>query len=127
MPLYKQDHIHVTNPDPQKTAKFYTEVMGAKVTREHRTDRGEMIDLDLGGIPLRISASTGADDNWKGLQHGLHHLGLTVDDLDKAAEEMKLAGVKFIIKPFSPRPGYKVAFICTPDGVLIELMENKES
>ena len=127
MPLYQQDHIHITNPNPQKTVKFYTEVMGGKVTGEHRVGKVEMTDVDLGGLPLRISANTGADDSWEGLKHGLHHLGLHVNDLDKVSEELKSAGVEFIVEPFSPRPGLRIAFICTPDGVLYELLEHKKS
>ena len=125
MALYKQNHIHLTNPDPTKTAQFYTETMGAQVIREQKTPDQEIIDLDLGGIPIRISNRTGADDSWKGLQLGLHHLGLTVDDLDRAAAEMNSTGVEFVVKPHSPRPGSKLAFIRTPDGVLIELIERK--
>ncbi len=125
MASYKQDHIHLTNPDPTKTAQFYTEIMGARVTRKKGTPGQEIIDLDLGGIPIRISNRTGADDSWKGLQLGLHHLGLTVDDLDRATAEMNSTGVEFIVKPHSPRPGSKNAFIRTPDGVLIELIERK--
>ena len=125
MASYKQHHIHLTNPDPTKTAQFYTEIMGAQVTREQRTPDQEIIDLDLGGIPIRISNRTGADDSLKGLQFGLHHLGLVVDDLDRAADEMNSTGVEFVVKPHSPRPGSKNAFIRTPDGVLIELSERK--
>lgn len=125
MASYKQHHIHLTNPDPTKTAQFYTEIMGARVTRKQKTPDQETIDLDLGGIPIRISNRTGADDSWKGLQLGLHHLGLTVDDLDRAAAEMDSTEVEFVVKPHSPRPGSKNAFIRTPDGVLIELIERK--
>ncbi|MBI4303709.1 MAG: VOC family protein [Chloroflexi bacterium] len=126
MASYRQDHIHVTNPDPAKAADFYVKVMGARFIRERGLPGRQIMELDLGGIPLRISNSTGADENWKGLQLGLHHLGLTVDDMDKAVAEMSSKGVEFVVKPHSPRPGVKAAFIKTPDGVLFELMEKKE-
>ncbi len=126
MASYKQDHLHITSSDPTKTAQFYVEIMGARVTMERGTPGQEIIDLDLGGIPIRISKSTGADDGWKGLRFGLHHLALIVDDLDKAAAEMSSTGVEFVVKPNSPRPGVKYAFVKTPDGTLIELTENKE-
>ena len=126
MASYKLNHIHVTNPEPKKAAQFYIKGMGAKVTREvSRPDR-EIIDLDLGGIPIRISSRTGVDDSLGGLQLGLHHLGLHVDDLDKAADEMKSTGVEFVVEPHSPRPGSKSSFIRTPDGVLMEISERKE-
>ncbi|MFC1966745.1 VOC family protein [Chloroflexota bacterium] len=126
MATYKQDHIHVTNPDPIKTAQFYTEIMGARLIRERGNPGREIFDLDLGGIPIRISNSTGADDSWKGIRFGLHHLGLRVDDLDRAAAEMKSTGAEFVVEPHSSQPGAKSAFVRTPDGVLIELSEKKE-
>ena len=126
MASYKQDHIHLTNPDPVKMADFYIKTMGARLIREREMLGRKIIDLDLGGIPIRISNSTGADDNWQGLQLGLHHLALVVDDLDKAANEMSSTGVEFVVKPRSLRPGVKDAFIRAPDGVLIELIEKNE-
>ncbi|MBM2825161.1 MAG: hypothetical protein HW402_825 [Dehalococcoidales bacterium] len=126
MATYKQDHIHLTNPDPVKMAQFYVNIMGARITGEREIPGRKIIELELGGMPLRISNSTGADENWKGLQFGLHHLGLVVDDLDSAVTKMKSAGVEFVIKPYSPRPGVKSMFARTPDGVLFEITEKKD-
>ena len=127
MSSYQQDHIHITNPDPQKTVKFYTEIMGAKITKRNTSGLIKSTDLDLGGIPLRVSADTGADNILKELICGVHHIGLTVPNLDKATEELKSAGVEFIVEPFSPRPGLKTAYIRTPDGILFELVEYQDN
>ena len=99
--------------------------MGAKVTNEQQTPENHIIDIDLGGIPIRISNHTGADGSWKGLQLGLHHLGLMVDDLDKVVAEMNPTDAEFIVEPRSTRPGSRIAFVLTPDGVLMELIERK--
>jgi catechol 2,3-dioxygenase-like lactoylglutathione lyase family enzyme len=123
MASYKQDHIHVTNSDPKKAAQFYVDVMGAKIINEKTIPDRIIINLDLGGIPLRITNRTGADDNLGELKSGLHHIGLHVDDLDKAAELMRLNGVKFIVEPHPTGTGGKEAFIQTPDGVIFELMQ----
>lgn len=123
MALYKQDHIHVTNPDPKKAARFYVDVMGARITSERVIPDRTIIDLDLGGVPLRISSRTGADDNLGDIKLGLHHIGLLVDDLDEAAESMKQHGIKFIVEPHSTEAGDKIAFIQTPDGVIFDLIQ----
>jgi catechol 2,3-dioxygenase-like lactoylglutathione lyase family enzyme len=120
MAAYRHEHIHLTTKDPRKTAKFYSEVMGAKVTKEENINGNLRIDIDLGGIPIRISSITG----W-GPELGMHHVGLFVDNMDKAVAELKSAGVEFVREPSSSQSGLKVAFIKTPDGVLIELMEKK--
>ena len=127
MTSFKHEHTHLTSPDPDKVIEFYTQVMGAKVIREQESSGVRMVDLDLGGIPVRISGHTGADNAWKGLRFGLHHLGLVVDNMDEAVADLKSKGVEFIVEPIQPRPGVKIAFIKGPDNVLFELIEQKES
>jgi len=127
MAAYKHDHTHLTSPDPDKVVEFYTKVMGAKVTKEQVALGGKLVDIDLGGIPVRISGHTGADNDWKGLRFGLHHLGLEVNNLDEVAADLKSKGVEFVVEPTQPRPGLKFAFIKAPDNVLFELIEQKES
>ena len=124
---YKHEHTHLTSPNPEKVVEFYTQVMGAKVTKEQEVSGRRMIDLDLGGLTVRISGSTGADDAWKGLRFGLHHLGFVVDNMDEFAANLKSKGVEFVVEPTQPKPGVKMAFIKAPDNVLFELIEIKES
>ena len=124
---YKHEHTHLTSPNPEKVVEFYTQVMGAKVTKEQEVSGRRMIDLDLGGLTVRISGSTGADDAWKGLRFGLHHLGFVVDNMDEFAANLKSKGVEFVVEPTQPKPGVKMAFIKAPDNVLFEIIEIKES
>ena len=124
---YKHEHTHLTSPEPEKAIEFYTKVMGAKVIKEQESGGRKMIDVDLGGIPVRISSGTGADDAWKGLRYGLHHLGLMVDNIDEFAADLKSKGVEFVVEPTQPRPGVKIAFIKAPDNVLFEIIEIKEN
>ena len=119
----KHEHTHITSPDPDKAVEFYTQVLGAKFIREQETPGGKMVDIDLGGIPVRISGHTGADNAWKGLRFGLHHLGLLVDNMEEFAAELKSKGVEFVVEPFQARPGVKLAFIKAPDNVLFEIIE----
>jgi catechol 2,3-dioxygenase-like lactoylglutathione lyase family enzyme len=121
--MIKHDHTHLTSPDPDQAIEFYTKVMGAKVTKEQESAGIRLIDLDLGGLPIRISSKTGADAAWKGLRFGLHHLGLMVDDIDEFAARLKSQGVEFVVEPTQPRPGLKFAFIKAPDNVLFELIQ----
>ncbi|MDR2644111.1 MAG: hypothetical protein LBC74_15120 [Planctomycetaceae bacterium] len=47
------------------------------------------------------------------------HSAFAVDDLDAA-----LVGKKILLQPFSPKPGFRIAFIDN-DGAIIELAESK--
>ena len=126
MSSYHHDHTHVTSQDVEKAVEFYTQVMNAKIIKVQGSGDRKMVDIDLGGVPVRISSSTGADGVWQGLRYGLHHLGLIVSNMEEFATNLKSNGVEFVVEPTQPRPGVKVAFIKTPDNVLFEIIELKE-
>ena len=123
MAAYKHEHTHITTPEPDKIIEFYTGVMGAKIIKEQQMPFGRLVDVDLGGIPLRISGATGADKDWKGLRHGLHHIGLQVDNMDEFIAKMRDNSVEIVTEPFQAGPGVRAAFIKTPDGALYEIIE----
>jgi len=123
MVTYKHEHTHITTPEPDKIIEFYTNVMGAKVIKEIESAGRRLVDVDLGGIPVRISSGTGADKDWTGLRYGLHHIGLEVDNMDEFIAKMKANDVEIVTEPFQPGPGTKAAFIKCPDGALYEIIE----
>ena len=132
MPKYTYNHAHHTSNNPQAAVEFYTKNLGAKVTRELMLSGNRPAwDVDLGGLLVRISGGTGADEALKNKQgakipirpqYGLHHLGLKVDNLDAAVKDLKSKGVEFVLEPTSSGPGSGPAFIKCPDEVLIELI-----
>ncbi len=126
MVTYKQEHTHITTPEPDKIIEFYTKVMGAKVIKEIESAGRRLVDIDLGGIPVRISSGTGADKDWTGLRYGLHHIGLEVDNMDEFIAKMKANNVEIVTEPFQPNPATKAAFIKCPDGALYEIIEKSE-
>jgi len=50
--LYKFDRIHLASSNPRETADFYTKALGAKVVGDQGRER---VDLDIGGLLVRIS------------------------------------------------------------------------
>jgi catechol 2,3-dioxygenase-like lactoylglutathione lyase family enzyme len=123
MVTYKHDHTHITSPEPDKIIDFYTKVIGAKVVKEIEGAGRKLVDVDLGGIPLRISSGTGADKDWTGPRYGLHHLGLEVNNMDEFIADMKANNVEIVTEPFQAGPGVKAAFAKFPDGALYEIIE----
>jgi catechol 2,3-dioxygenase-like lactoylglutathione lyase family enzyme len=124
---FKHEHTHITTPDPDKLIEFYTKAMGARVIKEMESAGLRLIDVDLGGLLLRISSATGADKDWTGLRYGLHHLGLEVDNIDEFMAKLKASGAEVVTAPFQPGPGVKAAFVKDPDGVLFEIIEKSGS
>lgn len=126
MSSYRHDHTHLTSQDVEKAVEFYTQVMNAKITKMPETGGPQAFDIDLGGIPVRISSGTGADGAWQGLRYGLHHLSLNVNNMEEFAANLKSKGVEFVVEPIQPRAGVQIAFIKAPDNVLLEIIELKE-
>ena len=134
MVKYTNSHTHLTGANPEKLLDFYTRVMGGKIDREfllagsHKT-----WDVNLGGLLIRISDWSNADEVLKEeyakargrRQFGIHHLAMTVDDMDLAYNELKANGAEFVLPPKVTGPASRVAFIVAPENVLIELIERK--
>jgi lactoylglutathione lyase len=55
--------------------------------------------------------------------YGLEHIGLTVDDVDAAVEELRSRGAEIAIGPLTRNPGLRLAFIRGPEGIMIELVQ----
>lgn len=135
MAKYKINHTHLTTDNPQRLIDFYTGVMGGKIVQEVvLTGNNKAYDIDLGGLLIRVSSTTGADTALakeytaaKGRYHwSLHHIAMTVDDMDEAYAELKAKGAQFVVPPTETRPGSKVAFMVAPDNVLFELIWRKQ-
>jgi catechol 2,3-dioxygenase-like lactoylglutathione lyase family enzyme len=134
MVKYTNSHTHLTGANPEKLVDFYTRVMGGKIEREFLLGGSHKTwDVNLGGLLIRISDWSNADEVFKEEyvrargrhQFGIHHLAMTVDEMDKAYAELKANGAEFVLPPKATGPTSKVAFVVAPENVLIELIERK--
>ena len=97
MTLFKYDHVHLRSPDPEATAQFYENMFGAEVSRglypAGTPFAGKpRITMKLGGTSFYIAPPdprTPNGDSPNAPHFGLEHIGLTVDNLDSAAAELK--------------------------------------
>jgi len=125
MTHFTWEHIHLRSPDPEATAAWYRDKLGAEVIKTPQTGGGTRIDLNLSGQKVFIAlAQPGkAAEAPASPYFGLDHFGLTVDDLDAAVAELKAKGVTFTMEPTLNRPGVKIAFLTAPQNVSIELIQ----
>ena len=87
MPDYSLEHIHLSSPDPQKTAAFYEKMLGAKITGSGAMPDGRSnVVVDINGLVLRIT------ETLKGKADGLDHIGFLTDDIERGMADMKAAG-----------------------------------
>lgn len=123
MSNYKFDHIHLRSPDPEATATWFEDKMGAEVLRSLQQGKPR-IDIKLGGINIFI-AQAGSDVNAAPVTpyQGLDHFGMTVSGIDAIAAGLKAKGVEFTKEVHTTRPGVRICFIRGPQGISIELLD----
>lgn len=118
MPAYKFDHIHLYTADPEATAAWYQKMFGAEVIRSVAAGKPR-IDLKVGGADVFLmpveTVNTG--------MNSLDHFGFLVDDVDAAIADLRAKGAEVTMEPNTIRPGTRISFIRSPEGVRIEVLQ----
>ena len=126
MPTYKFDHLHQVSPDPEKAAKFYVDMFGAKILSNRKMGDGRLlIAMELGGAPVSLIGPTTQTENEPSPSkyYGLHHFGIATSDIDASYAELKAKGVTFLHEIKEPIPGVRMTFLLGPEDVPIELLQ----
>jgi lactoylglutathione lyase len=120
-PNYTWDHVHIRTPDPEATAKWFADTLGAEIVRSP-----SRLDLKLGGANIflyPVKSGDGVAAPPVTPYQGLDHFGLAVKDIDAVAAQLKAKGVEFTKEPTTIRPGVRICFLRGPQGISIELLE----
>ena len=122
---YRYHHFHLICSNLAHTEDFFTGTLGAKLIRRRKFGTADGALLDLNGITISLRTAR-EDDNITGdssqQRYGYDHLGLAVEDLDAAYEELRKKGITFSVLPRDVEDG-KMAFLKGPDGITIELFQ----
>lgn len=117
---FKINHIHFKTPEPQKTAQWYVDNLGAKIVEEIRGGETVGYRLDLHGLRLNV---TGYVEGQKLAQHyGMEHLAIDTDDIRGTVAQLKGSGAR-ILEERQLKDGRQVCFFEGPQGVRLEVME----
>jgi len=117
----KLNHLHLKTKDPDKTAKFYVENLGATIVK--KSPKGGY-RLDLHGLSLNVT--TLHEDQTREQQYGMEHLAIDTDEFDKLVAMLKGKGVKILEEPIVGS-GHRACFFEGPDGVQLEFIEEQAS
>jgi lactoylglutathione lyase len=130
---YHFDHVHLRSSDPDTTAHFFETMFGAEVIRDVYPP-GTLypgqprISFVLGGQKILIAPRHPDDPTAPAPRfpyHGVEHIGLTVGDVDAAVAELRGKGADIAIGPLTRSPGLRLAFIRGPDGVMVEVVQQR--
>ena len=125
MTQFTWEHIHLRSPDPEATAAWYRDKLGAEVVGTPQPGGSVRIDLNLAGQKVFIArARPGEAAAAPSSPYlGLDHFGLTVANIDAAVAALKAKGVTFTKDIATVRPGVRIAFLSAPENVSIELIQ----
>jgi glyoxylase I family protein len=120
-------HIAILTDDYETSKRFYTETLGFEVLREtFRAERKSYkLDLSIAGH-YQIELFSFPDFRERGSYpeaKGLRHLAFAVDDVDKAAAELKTKGVPVEPVRVDELTQKRFVFFTDPNGQPLELYE----
>lgn len=122
----KFHHIAISTMDIEKSIKFYTGVLGFKITKEwgEGTGRIVMVESDEGAcLELFANGTTLLPEGT------VKHIALQVDDTRALLEKVRKAGMEITIEPkdvdipSNPPMPVTLAFFKGPDGEIIEFFQ----
>ncbi len=132
--MAKIKHIALSTQDPEKTARFYSDVFGMKqIGRvDHETVSGYFLtdgDLNLAVLKFKNDAVAGVE---RGKDFsGIHHIGFQVESLEAIAERLAAAGSERrddvnealgVGRSGEHRANVEVKY-SGPDGVMLDVSE----
>ena len=121
-------HTMIRVVDLPRSIRFYTEVLGMKLLRQHDYPDGKFTLAFVGYGPesehavIELTYNYGVDRYELGA--GFGHIALEVDDTYAACAEIKRRGGKVVREAGPMKHGTTViAFVEDPDGYRIELIQ----
>ena len=114
---FKMNHIHLKTPDPEKTAQFYVDSLGAKIVGK-AGDSG--FRLDLHGLSMNVTKHI--EGQTREQVYGIEHIAIDTDDLDNVVASLKASGAR-ILEETVVGNGRRVCFVEGQQGVQLEVLE----
>ena len=122
---YRFHHVHIICKDLGEMIGFFTEVLAAKLIdrRKFGTAAGASLELDGTTINLRVAREDEQIvEDASQSTYGFDHIGLEVEDVEKAFEDLTAQGYSFFMPP-TEIPNMKIAFFKGPEDIIIELCQ----
>jgi catechol 2,3-dioxygenase-like lactoylglutathione lyase family enzyme len=115
----RTDHLHFFATDLDEAIKFYTDMgfefvhkleHGGRAAAQLKSSTGLVIDINL----------TGVADN-----PGFSHYAILVDDIEKAAAELKAKGYEMDGPTTNKDTKRKIITVRDPNGFLVQFVQNE--
>ena len=107
---FRLNHVHLKSQDPQQTAKFYVENLGATIVSEIGT-RGYRLNLH----GLTVNLTTHVEDQTRQQLYGMEHFAIDTDDMDGTVAKLTANGARVLEQMVSGN-GRRICFLEGPEG-----------
>jgi catechol 2,3-dioxygenase-like lactoylglutathione lyase family enzyme len=122
---YRFHHIHIVCKDLDKMVRFFTDVLEASLIEMRKFGTADGASLDLNGTTVNLRVAK-EDEAMVGdasqSTYGYDHIGLEVEDIERAYNELTERGFSFFMPP-TDIPDLKIAFFKGPEDITIELCQ----
>lgn len=115
-------HLGLVVADADRSAQFYSQVLGLTMGLSHVTDNLKIVNLHTGTMTVELLEYIPAPPVKRGAGF-FDHIAFTVADLDSAVKKLRKLGVPFETETPRQAIGHRIIFFAGPDGERIELME----
>ena len=126
---YEPHHIHLMSHDAMRAGHYYETMFNAQIEQSEGANGLPRCNMRLGDQTFLISTVTETVTQQASGPHsclGLDHIGLHVENVVRAVQDLKAKGAKITMQPRS-NGRTTIAFVEGPDGVSIELLSFDES
>jgi methylmalonyl-CoA/ethylmalonyl-CoA epimerase len=128
----KFDHVGVAVKSVDQMLALYSQIGDFEVRKtEVAGQKAKIVMMKAGGTSVEFLEPTSDESSLakfiRERGEGLHHIAFEVDDIERATEELKARGFRFIYeRPADGKFGSKVNFMHpkSTGGVLVELTQN---
>ena len=122
---FKLDHIHLLCKDLEGMRDFFIDSLGATLIAMKKFGGADGASMDLNGttVNLRVTQEGETITDTAGKTYGYHHIGLKVDDVDAAYEELTNKGFVFSV-PLRDVGDHRISFFEGPENVTFELLQD---
>ena len=122
---YRFHHLHLICKDLEGMIDFFSEALGATLVARKKFGTADGASLDLQGTTVNLRVAREDEDmvgDASQARFGYDHLGLQVEDVDAAYQDLKQKGFSFFMEP-KDIPNLRIAFFRGPEEITIELVQ----
>ena len=122
---YSLHHVHLVCRDLEKMIGFFKEAIGAEFVEHRKFGTADGATLDLQGIDINLRVAREGEEIRENLtpsSYGYDHIGLQVEDVQAAYEDLAKRGYSFFMPP-TENAGSMIAFFKGPENITIELLQ----